>query len=102
MIRADVIELIKENKSAHGVHASVTETTREVFCTVQSVGRSEYYTALNAGHMPEYIFRLELAEDYEGERLCRYKSQKFRIIRAYVTGDGVELTAERSDVNGED
>jgi hypothetical protein len=103
MMRSDVIELIKESQSAHGVHASVQETAREVFCTVRSVGRTEYYTALNAGIMPELVFHLALAEEYEGERYARYRGQKWRIVRSYMTSDdGIELTAERSDVNGED
>ena len=101
MMRADVIELITETASAHGVHQSVTETARQVYCTVESVSRSEFYTALNAGIRPEYVFRLALAEDYQGERVARYKGQKFRIIRTYMTSDdGIELTCERSDVNG--
>ena len=101
MMRADVIDLITETASAHGVHQSVTETARQVYCTVESVSRSEFYTALNAGIRPEYVFRLALAEDYRGERVAWYKGQKFRIIRTYMTSDdGIELTCERSDVNG--
>ena len=102
MIRHDVISLITETDSAHGVHADVTETAREVMCEVQSVKRSEYYTALNSGIMPEYVFKLALAEDYQGEHFARYKGLKYRIVRSYMTDDdGIELTAERSDVNGE-
>ena len=103
MMRADVIDLITETASAHGVHQAVTETARTVYCTVQSVSRSEFYNALNAGVQPEYVFKLALAEDYQGERVVRYKGQKFRIIRTYMTSDdGIELTCERSDVNGEE
>ena len=102
MMRADVIDLITENASAHGVHAAVTETARTVYCTVQSVSRSEFYNALNAGVQPEYVFHLALAEDYQGERVVRYKGQKFRVVRTYMTADdGIEITCERSDVNGQ-
>lgn len=103
MMRADVIELITENASAHGVHDTVTETSRQVYCTVRSVTRSEFYNALNAGVQPEWIFVLALAEDYQGERVVRYRGQKLRVIRTYVTADdGIEITCERSDVNGTD
>lgn len=103
MIRADVIDLIKETASAHGVHDSVTETARTVFCTVQSVTRNEYYTALNSGVQPEFVFKLALFDDYQGERVVRYKGQKFRVVRTYRTSDdGIEITCERSDVNGTD
>ena len=103
MMRADVIDLIKETASAHGVHDAVTETARTVYCTVQSVTRSEYYNALNQGIQPEYVFKLALAEDYEGERVVRYKGLKYRVIRTYMTADdAIEITCERSDENGQE
>lgn len=103
MMRADVIDLISETRNAHGVHETVTETARTVYCTVQSVTRAEFYNALNAGVQPEYVFRLALAEDYQGERVVRYRTQRFRVVRTYMTADdGIEITVERSDVNGTD
>jgi SPP1 family predicted phage head-tail adaptor len=102
MLRADVIQLIRENRTGHGVHEAVTEEARTVFCTVQSVTRSEYYDALNAGIQPSLVFRLALAEDYENERVIRYKDLKYRVIRTYMTDDdGIEITVERSDENGQ-
>jgi hypothetical protein len=101
MMRADVIDLITETAAAHGVHDSVTETARTVYCTVRSVTRSEFYNALNAGVQPEWVFVLTLAEDYQGERIVRYRGQRLRVVRTYVTeDDGIEITCERSDVNG--
>ena len=101
MMRADVIQLITENAAKHGVHTPVTEMAREVYCTVQSVSRSEFYTAMNAGIQPEYVFKLALAEDYQGERVVWYNGKKFRVIRTYMTeDDGIEITCGRSDVNG--
>jgi len=97
-----VISLITETNRAHGVHETVTENTRTVYCTVMSVSRTEYYNALNAGIRPEYVFVLALAEDYKDERLLDYKRKRYRVIRTYETeSGGIELTAERSDVNGE-
>lgn len=102
MLRADVISLITETASAHGVHATVTETVREVMCTVRSVSRSEYYTALNAGIEPSLVFHLSLSDDYQDERIVRYRGKKYRVVRTYLTdGGGIEITVERSDVNGE-
>ena len=101
MMRADVIDLITETASAHGVHQSVTEEANTVYCMVQSVSRSEFYTAANAGMRPEWVFKLAVAEDYNDERVVRYKGQKLRVIRTYCTDDGgIEITCERSDVNG--
>ena len=101
MMRADVIDLITETASAHGVHESVTEPARRVYCNVQSVSRSEYYTAMNAGMRPEWVFKLAVAEDYQDERVVRYKGKKLRVVRTYMTDDGgIEITCERTDVNG--
>ena len=103
MMRADVIELITETEKAHGVHKSVTETARKVYCTVQSVSRSEFYNALNAGIQPEIVFKLALDADYQGEHFLRYGGKKYRIVRTYLTNDGgIEIMAERSDENGTD
>jgi len=103
MIRADVINLIKENRTGHGVHEVVTDTARTVMCTVESVRRSEYYDATNAGYRPELVFKLALAEEYQNERIVKYHGQKYRVIRTYRTEDeGIEITVERSDENGTD
>lgn len=102
-MHADVIGLITETRSGHGVHEAVTRTERTVFCTVQSVSRAEFYNALNAGVQPEYVFALALAEDYQQERLVRYHGQLFRVVRTYLTADdGIEITVERSDERGTD
>ena len=102
-MRADVIDLITENRRAHGVHEAVTTTARTVYCTVRSVTRTEFYNAYNAGIQPEYVFVLALAEDYQQERLVRFHGQLYRVVRTYLTADdGIEITVERSDENGTD
>jgi len=101
MVRADVIQLITETRSAHGVHESITETARQVYAEIRSATRSEYYNALNAGIRPSYVFKLTAEGDYQEERYLRYKGLKYSIARTYRTRDGgIELTAERSDENG--
>jgi len=103
MVRADVIGLVTETASAHGVHEAYTETVREVLAEIRSVTRSEYYNALNAGVQPELVFKLTLDADYQDERVLRYGGKRYRIIRTYLTNDGgIEITAERSDENGTD
>lgn len=99
MARDDVIYLIKEAESAHGVHVQVERNEREVFCKVRSVGRSEFYTALNAGLRPEYVFEIAVADEYEGERRLRYRDRILDVVRTYEpeNSDGIEITAGRSD-----
>ena len=102
MVRATVISLVTETRSRHGVHETVTESEREVFAEIRSVTRSEYYTALNAGIQPEYVFKLTAEDDYQKEHFLKYGGQKYRIVRTYLTDDGgIEITAERSDENDE-
>ena len=85
------------------MHEAVTRSERTVYCTVRSASRTEYYTALNAGIQPEYVFHLTLAEDYQNEHLVKFRSQLFRVVRTYMTeDDGIEITVERSDENGTD
>ena len=102
MVRADVITLIGE-AAAHGVHESTTETERTVLAEIQSVTRSEYYNALNAGVQPELVFKLTLDADYQDEHFLLFHGKRYRIIRTYLTDDGgIEITAGRSDENGTD
>lgn len=103
MVRADVIGLVAETRSAHGVHEAITESVREIPAEIRSVTRSEYYNALNAGVQPELVFKLALDADYQGEHILRYSGKRWRIVRTYLTNDGgIEITAERSDENGTD
>ena len=103
MVRVDVIGLITETRSAHGVHEAITESVREVLAQIRSVTRSEYYNALNAGVQPELVFKLALDADYEDEHFLYFRKKKYRIVRTYLTNDGgIEITAERSDENGTD
>ena len=98
MIRDSVITLIAESRAAHGVHEAPTETTREVFCQVYSVSRSEFYYALNIGVRPELIFKLSVSDEYQGERLASYEGTRYEIIRTYETNDGgLELTVRKVD-----
>ena len=102
MVRADVISLVTETNSAHGVHEAITENEREVMAEIRSVTRSEYYNALNAGVQPEIVFKLALDADYQDEHFLRFRGKKYRVVRTYLTNDGgIEITAERSDENGE-
>lgn len=95
MYRADVIALITEDPQAHGMFDSPAESERLVFCEVASVGMNETYTAMSEGLHPECRFLLRVAEDYAGEGFLRYNNVRYRIIRTYMSGDGIELYAER-------
>lgn len=95
MVRADVITLIGENPSSHGLLDDYTPVPRQVFAEKRSVGMREAYEALSLGLHPEIVFHLELSEDYQQERQLIWNDERYRIIRSYISGDGIELICER-------
>ncbi len=101
MFLADVCYLITDTPAAHGVHGDKTTADRMVYCTVQSVGRTEYYAASNVGLTPSLVLKLADMREYDNELKLRFHDQEYRIIRSFMTKDGgIELTVQRSDVNG--
>lgn len=96
MIFRDVITLISENPAAHGVFDTTSETSRQVFCSVRSVGMTEAYTALSNGLNPQFVFVLSDYEDYQGEKICSYNGTRYRIVRTYRNNQQIELTVEEA------
>ena len=47
------------------------------------------------GLSPELRFVIRIAEDYRNERRLRYRGVEYKIVRTYMSGDGIELYAER-------
>lgn len=100
MVRADVITLISDVPEARGRFEAHTEIRRVVYCTVKSVGMRETYEAMSHGLKPEWVFELTHSFEYQGEKECEFKGNRYRIIRTYVNEtDGIELTAERGNQN---
>lgn len=96
MDRSEVITLITETKTQddYGVW-NITETTRDVFCQVDSVTRAEFFEGGRNGLNPEYKFTLFFG-DYEGERDVEYKGDRYGIYRTFRgRTDTMELYAER-------
>lgn len=99
MIRATVITLLTEEP--HGVFEERTIVQNEVFAEIQSVKMSEFYTALNDGIQPEYIFKLTDYSDYHGEKLIEYEGQLYDVVRTYtpVNGQTIHITVKKHEVN---
>lgn len=96
MVRADVLTLISETPEAHGRFDEPTETRRDVYCTVRSVGMREAYEALSHGLRPEWVFVLTHSFEYQGEKRCEFRGLPYTVLRTYVTeADGIEITVER-------
>ena len=88
----EVLTLIR---LAYGVDDSgdpvVTETSREVFGRLGSIGQSEFYQAHAVGLKPQLKFILADYMDYEDETLVEYLGRRFRVLRTYRTGQELEL-----------
>lgn len=93
---ADIIYLIAESPETHGVYDKPETIERMVFVTVRSVGMRERYEAMAHDREPEYVFELADYAEYNAEKFCRYKGNVYSIIRTYIKGNRMELTAERS------
>lgn len=92
----DVLTLIGTTTTVNAVGDTVeTETTKELFCEVKSVGMSEKYTALGVGLNPEIKFVISDYYDYNGETLLTYDSVQYNIIRTYRVGEQLEIVCGR-------
>lgn len=92
----EVISLIQQT---HGVDdygdPVITETARDVFAKLGSIGQKEFYQAHAVGLQPEVKFVLSDYLDYEGEDLVQYENQRYRVLRTYRKGQELELTVYR-------
>lgn len=91
MICDDVCYLVREDPRAHGVFAGRTEETVQRFCRVESVSRSEFWRAMQAGLAPSYVLRLSEAADYAGEKIVIFRERRWRVLRTYVSEHEIEL-----------
>lgn len=111
MTRPTVITLI--NKTIAATKDSIgqlveTETTRDVFCELRSINRSEWSAAGQMGLKPELVATM-FAYDYEGEESASITfydfpvegeeqtstTVKYGIYRTYLDGEKIELYLER-------
>lgn len=96
MDRSDVITLYAESVSydSYGV-ANKSITSRNVFCKVDSVTRSEFYEGGRNGLNPEFRMTMFVG-DYNGERVIGFKGKKYSVYRTYLAKtDIIELYVER-------
>ena len=82
-------------KDENGVERP-TDTEREVFCQVHSVGRQEFFDAGRNGLNPSYQFTV-FAADYAGETIVKYGGTQYGVYRTYRVphSDYMELYVER-------
>lgn len=82
----EVLTLIKR--------AAGSETTRDVFCGIRSIGQQEFYQSNASDFRPVMKFILADYLDYDSETLVRHNGQLYRVVRTYRTGQELELVVE--------
>lgn len=91
-----ILKLIQQTPSVDAYGDTVyTETTRDVFCGLRSIGQKEFYEAHAVGLQPELKFVLADYLDYNDEPLVAHNGQRYRILRTYRTGQELELVCYR-------
>lgn len=96
MDRSDIVTLYAETvtRDKYGINHKST-TTREVFCKVDSVTRTEFFDAGRSGLNPEYRITMFYG-DYNGEYVVGYKGRLYSVYRTYLAKtDIIELYVER-------
>lgn len=73
----------------------ITESRREVFARLGSIGQKEFYQAHATGLQPELKFTLADYLDYNGETQVEHEGQRYRVLRTYRAGQELELTVYR-------
>lgn len=96
MDRSDVCTLLSVTRSqdAFGVwRENITE--REVFCSVDSVTRAEFFEGGRNGLNPQFRITMFFG-DYDGETMLIYNGSTYSVYRTfYGKNDTLELYVER-------
>ena len=96
MVRSDVITLVAVTRTQNEYGQWIaSETTKQVYCDVDSVTQSEFFEGGRNGLNPEYRFTMFFA-DYNDEPIVEYKSKRYSVYRTYLKrNDKLELYVER-------
>lgn len=106
MDRSEVVTLVGYTRTQddYGVWKK-TETTKDVFCQVDSVTRAEFFDGGRNGLNPQYKITLFFG-DYSGEETVIYKEKAYGVYRTFhARKDVLELYVEQKggvSVNEED
>lgn len=98
----EIITLVKVTVTQDEIGSFVkTEERRDVYAESKSIGQSEFYQAAISKLNPEAKFVIPDYLDYRGERILEHigygeeKAQRYSVIRAYRSGNELELTCRK-------
>lgn len=86
-MRDDIAYLISKSIIEDDIGNQIEqETSKEVFCTVESISQSEYFQASQSGLKPQ--LKLTICEfDYSGETVVEYNLKRYSIYRTFLRND---------------
>lgn len=89
-----VISLISKTTTQNADKAIVeTETKRDIFVKVESIGRSDFFAAAQTGLSLSYVFKTD-PSNYQGENEIEYEGQRYGVTRTYrASNDELEIYA---------
>ena len=101
----ELLTLVGRVLAADG-YTVTEENRRDVFCRLASIGQTEFYQAQATDLRPELKFILTDCLDYDGEYLCIFKGEWYRVIRTYRAGRELEIVVQKAapeevDPNGD-
>lgn len=89
--------LIKQEniKDSLGIWQEPKETKQEIFVTVESASRAEFFKAAQTGNRCDFVF-ITSPLDYSGETVIEWNGRRYDIYRTYYNPkeDTMELYAE--------
>lgn len=93
MLYADVATLITQTCTVNAVGDSIpTETSRQVYVEVKSVGLKRKVDALAVGLNIDTKFVLASTEEYKNEKIIEYHGVRYNVKSVYIADDqSVEL-----------
>ena len=80
-----LLEETQEKRDAAGFLIEEEETQscqREVFCSVDSVKRNEFFEAMRSGIRLALVFHIAV-DDYQGQARLLYDNTKYKIEKTY-------------------
>lgn len=97
MLYSDVANLIAQTYTVNSIGDAVpTETSRQVFVEVKSLGLKRKIDAMATGLNVEFKLILADVQEYADEKIVEYKGVRYNVLNVYVADDqSVELTVGR-------
>lgn len=93
----DSVKLITETFTVDSIGQRIaSETKTEVFCSISSVGRTEWRDAGVNGLRAEMVVEMPYI-NYGGQEIVEWNNKRYTVYRTYIkdSGDTIELYLDR-------